>query len=119
MWASHCGGVSCQEHRLWGTQASVVAAPWLQSTAVVVAHGLRCPKARGIFPTRDEPTSPAVADGFFTTEPPGKAHCHSFKVKAGPVAWASYTETKMYSNKLKTVTVKSVFSSSLLTCPIN
>ena len=40
--------------------------PGSRARAVVVAHGLRCPKARGIFPTRDEPTSPAVGGGFFT-----------------------------------------------------
>ena len=38
------------EHRLYATQASVVAAPRLWSTgSVVVVHGLRCPMARGIF----------------------------------------------------------------------
>ena len=26
----------------------------------------------GIFPTQDQTTSPALAGGFFTTEPPGK-----------------------------------------------
>ena len=37
-WDSHCGGFSCQEHGLWGTQASAAVAPGLQSTgsAVVV-----------------------------------------------------------------------------------
>ena len=38
------------EHRLWGTQASVAAAPGLSSTGlIVVAPGLSCSKACGIF----------------------------------------------------------------------
>ena len=37
--ASPWGGLSFGEHRLWGTRASVV-----------VAHGLPCPRACGIFP---------------------------------------------------------------------
>ena len=41
------------EHRLQGTQASVAGAPGLQSIgSIVVAQGLRCSLARGIFPDR-------------------------------------------------------------------
>ena len=42
--------------------------------SVVVAHRLSCPKACSIFPNPGiKPTSPALADGFLTTGPPGKA----------------------------------------------
>ena len=38
----------------------------LGAGSVAVAHRLSCPSARGT-----EPTSPALAGGFFATEPPG------------------------------------------------
>ena len=47
------------EHRLWGSQSlwcrdSVVVVPQLQSTgSVVIAHGVSCSVASGIFPDRD------------------------------------------------------------------
>ena len=41
--------------------------------SVVVAHGLSCFMACGIFPDRGtNPCPPALADGFLTTVPPGK-----------------------------------------------
>ena len=60
--ASHCGGFSC-----CGAQA-------LQCTgSVVVAHGLSCSVACGIFLDQgSNPVSPALAGGFLTTEPSGK-----------------------------------------------
>ena len=43
--------------------------------SVVVAHGLSCSTACGIFPGRGlEPVSPALAGGFLTTAPPGKSN---------------------------------------------
>ena len=46
--------------------------PWSPCSGVV-AHGLRCSEACGIFPEPGiEPVSPALAGGFFTTGPPGK-----------------------------------------------
>ena len=57
--ASHCGGFSCCEARALGMWASVVVAHRLSSCglcrlqsagSVVVAHGLSCSAARGIFP---------------------------------------------------------------------
>ena len=52
----------------------------LQSTgsrhagSVVVAHGLSCSVARGIFPDQgSNPCPPALAGGFLTTAPPGKS----------------------------------------------
>ena len=43
--------------------------------SVVVARGLSCPTACGIFVPQlgIEPASPALEDGFFTTGPPGKS----------------------------------------------
>ena len=55
--------------------ASVIAAPRLQSTGSAVG----APRLQWLcstwdsFQTRDEPVSPALAGGFFTIEPPGKA----------------------------------------------
>ena len=51
--ASHCGGFSCCGALVLGSQASVFAAPGLQSSgSVVVVHGLSCPAACGhvVFP---------------------------------------------------------------------
>ena len=64
----HAGLSSC------GSLASVVVARRLQSTgSVVVAHGLSCFAACGIFP---EPVSTTLAGRFLTTVPPGKP-CHT------------------------------------------
>ena len=55
--------------------ASVVMAPRLESTGSMVGrHGLSCIETCGWNLPRSgiEPTSPALAGGFFTTEPPGK-----------------------------------------------
>ena len=54
--------------------ASVVSHPGLYSSGSGVAiHGLSCPSACGIFPDqRLNPVSPAPANGFVTSEPPGK-----------------------------------------------
>ena len=67
-------------HRLEGTWASafaacdsVVATFGLQSTgSAVVAHGLVALRYMGSSGIRDGAMSPALAGGFFTTEPPGK-----------------------------------------------
>ena len=64
-----------------GAWASVVAAPGLRSCSsqalhtdsVVVVHGISCSTACGIFlGSRTGPIAPALAGGFFTTEPPWK-----------------------------------------------
>ena len=44
--ASHCSGFSCCGARVLGSRASVVA----EAGSVVVAHGLSCSVACGIFP---------------------------------------------------------------------
>ena len=50
---SHRGGFSCFRGRSLGHMGSAVSAPGLQSAdAVVVAPGLSCSAARGIFPDR-------------------------------------------------------------------
>ena len=55
MWAAHCGGFSCCGSRMFGLQqlwhvGPVFVAPGLQSTgSIVVAHGLSCSVACGIF----------------------------------------------------------------------
>ena len=50
-WASHCSGFCCCGAWALGARASVVAARRLQSAgSVVVAHGLSCSVACGIFP---------------------------------------------------------------------
>ena len=49
--ASHCGGFSCSGAQAPGSWASVVVARGLQSAgSAVVAHGLSCSAACGIFP---------------------------------------------------------------------
>ena len=64
MQASHCSGFSS-----CGARALGVRAP------VVVAHGLSCAAACGIFP--DQGLNPCPlhwqVDGFLTTAPPGKS----------------------------------------------
>ena len=64
--ASHHDGLL-----LPSTSSRVRGLQWWSSRAlgagsVAAAHRLSCPSARGI-----EPTSPALAGGFFVTEPPG------------------------------------------------
>ena len=79
--ASHCSGLSCCGARAPGAQASAAAACGLSSC------GLRAPEhrpsscgawaqvLRGMWDLPGpglEPVSPALADGFLTTAPPGK-----------------------------------------------
>ena len=63
--ASHCGGFSCGGTQALGSQASVVAALGLSSgsralerSSVVVAHGLSCSTACGIFPDQGKNPRP-------------------------------------------------------------
>ena len=58
---------------LW-LEGSEVAASGLQSTGLVgVVHRLGCSMVYGNLPGSDiKPMSPALVDGLFTTEPPGK-----------------------------------------------
>ena len=63
-----CVGFSLQwllaEHRLWGRQASGVAAHGLSSTgSTVKVHRLSCSAARGIFPDQgSNPCPPHMGD---------------------------------------------------------
>ena len=74
-WAFNCRGFSLQS---MGSRHvnSVVVAPGIQSTgSVVLAQGLSCLRSTWDLPGPEiKPTSLALADGFFTTEPPGKPH---------------------------------------------
>ena len=55
--------------------ASVVVAAGLQSAdSRVVAHRLTCSAARGIFLDQGSDPCPVLADGFSTTETPGKPY---------------------------------------------
>ena len=55
---------------LWvpGSRAQVIKELWSRA----LGHRLSCCTARGIFPDQGLNPSPALAGGFFTTEPPGK-----------------------------------------------
>ena len=83
--ASHCRGFSWFGAQALGTWTPIAAArgpssysPGLQSVgSVVTAH-----RARGMWHLPGpgiKPVSPALAGGFFTTEPPGKPSKVSFK----------------------------------------
>ena len=80
-----CGFSSCG---VWapGSMGSVVCGTWALSlrckSSVVVAPGLSCPTACGILVPRPgiEPASPELEGRFFTTGPPGKSLCRSFKI---------------------------------------
>ena len=60
---------------------SVVVVPGLWSTgSVVAAHEFSCSTGLWDLPRLGiEPVSPALASGFFTTEPPGKPQDELFK----------------------------------------
>ena len=81
-WASPCGGFSCRGHRIQGARASAVVACGLRSrTSWAPEHKLSGCGAWaelshgrwGLPRPAIEPVSPALAGGFFTAEPPGKA----------------------------------------------
>ena len=71
--ASHCGGFS-----RFGAQAlghrdfSSCSSQALSTGLMVVAHGLTCSAARGIFPEQELNLSPALAGRLSTTAPLGK-----------------------------------------------
>ena len=55
LWVSHCSGFYCCGAQTLGHKASVVAAPGLESTGlIVVAHGLSCSKYVGSSWIRDQ-----------------------------------------------------------------
>ena len=71
------GAPPVEEHRLWGTRASVA-----------VAHGLNCSTAMWSLPGRGiKPMSPALAGRFLSTGPRGKSIHSYFKYK-----WCRYTK---------------------------
>ena len=83
MRASHCGGFSCCRAPALGARASAVVAHGLSSCSSRAAgQGLNGCSARAWLPrgmwdlprSGIEPVSPALAGGFFTTEPSRKPH---------------------------------------------
>ena len=61
---------------------SAVASPRLYSTGSIVARGLGCSSACGLFPNQGSNLlSPALAGGFFTIEPPGEPLSTTFNRK--------------------------------------
>ena len=74
VWASHCGNFYCCGAQALGPQASIVAAcGFWGAGSVVVAHGLSCSAACGIFLGQgSNPCSPALAGGFLSNVPPRK-----------------------------------------------
>ena len=88
-WASHCGGLSCQEHRLSSVQASVISV-WERPSC-------SCPAACGILPDQGTSPLPALAGRFFTTEPPGKPSAFAFSTLTLSLvgfSWPSSGETQ-------------------------
>ena len=76
VWASHCGGFS--RFGVWAV--GCMGSKSCSSRALgrglsIVAHGLRCPSACGIFLDHLIPDqgSKALTSRFFPNEPPGKA----------------------------------------------
>ena len=86
--ASHCSGFSCCRAWAPGMQTSVVVARGLRSCGSQAIErrlsscGARASLLCGMWDLRPgpglEPVSPAVAGGFLTTAPPGKALTPSF-----------------------------------------
>ena len=82
VWASHCGGFSYCRAWALGMGTSAVAVLWLSSCSswalecwlssydaqTWLLHSMWDLSGPGI-----KPVSPAIAGGFFTTEPPGKS----------------------------------------------
>ena len=61
-----------------------MAPEFWSSDSIVVAHGLSCSEARGIFLNQGiKPASPALAGRFLTTEPLGKPSIRFLNV-SGP-----------------------------------
>ena len=71
-----CGGyflVAACGFSCCGAECRVLPVPGLQNAGSgVVAPGLTCSAAWGLFPHQGMNPSPAYAGGFFATEPPGK-----------------------------------------------
>ena len=71
--AAHAVSSLVADYGLWSAQPSVVVASRLQSAgSAVVVPGRDCSAACGVFPGT-EPMSSALADGFLSTDLPGKS----------------------------------------------
>ena len=66
------GSRGCKLQQLQHTDSVVVVLGLWSTGSVVVARGLSCSAACGIFLDQGSNLSPALAGRFFTTEPPGR-----------------------------------------------
>ena len=101
--AHRLSGCGTQAQWLWHTDSVVVAhrlsgcgtqAQWLWHTdSVLVAHRLSCSVADGIFPGSEmEPTSPALAGGFFMSHQGAQVFCEApFHLEGCPPQWSVST----------------------------
>ena len=78
-----------EEHGLGGFSSVVLR---LQGTgSILVAHGLGCSVASGVFLEQIEPKSSGLAGRFFTTELPGKPNFCFFCLKSNNIFFSSFT----------------------------
>ena len=98
--ASHCGGFSCCGARALGVQASVVVALGLWSAgSVVVAHGISCSTACGIFP--DQGLNPCPLHWKAKSQPldhqgsPGRQMLNHCATREVPVIYFKYSTVYM------------------------
>ena len=68
--ASHCSGFSCGARAL-GCVGFRSCSSWaLEHRLIVLAHGLSCFMACGIFPDQESNLSPVLGGGLFTSQAP-------------------------------------------------
>ena len=70
---------ACGLQQLWHMGSAVVARGLQSAGSEIMAHGLSCSAACGIFLDQGLNLSPALAGRFLTTAPPGKYHSILFK----------------------------------------
>ena len=89
-WASHCGHFCCCRALAIELEGSVV-----------VAHGLSCPTAQGIFLDQGlNPCPPAMAGGFLNTGPLGRSSFLEFIFSSSVTSWAKFPRfTAFYVNR--------------------
>ena len=105
-------------HRLSGTWASVVVAPWLWGTGSrAVTRGFRCSVACGIFPDQGLNSFLMHGQALFTTEPPEKPYPLIFdlSLKAELLLSSSYHLTKVANDPISGHIKRILFYLSCLT----
>ena len=136
--ASHRAGFSRYRAQTLGTRASVVTwhrlsscSSWALERGLVVAHMPHCPVTSEISGPGIEPSSPALAGGFLTAGPPGKAHkltlkcrCFVLQVRHPQGSYVKHRRAKCplsecTSNACRPLTCRSVcfFPESPAVCP--